>query len=171
MADGPKSDARFQNGTSEGAESGIIGWVTDLPGGDPVSTKRVPPGGDAEKGRIKQILTELLPEILPELLPKLLHGTVPEDPANVFLSESQVEARWGAKKGYCAELRAQGIGPKFVRLSPRMVRYRPPDLLKYENDRTFASNAEELVRANEPEEAPIEPAHRHKRSGKTAETV
>jgi hypothetical protein len=98
-------------------------------------------GDAAERERIKQLIVELLPE--------LLGAMAPADPSNVFLSESQVEERWGASKGYCAELRAQGNGPKFVRLSPRMVRYRLAVIAEYERNRTFASNAEELVERNE----------------------
>ena len=78
----------------------------------------------AERARIKQIIAELLPKILSELLPGLLLKLAPGDSAEIFLTESQVEDRWEAARGYCAELRRQGTGPPFVRLSPRCLRYR-----------------------------------------------
>lgn len=71
------------------------------------------------------------------------------DPRNTFLSDPELEARWGRKPGYCAELRAQGRGPKFTRLSPRVVRYRLDHVLEYEERNVFASNAEALVAADD----------------------
>ena len=70
------------------------------------------------------------------------------DPSNTFLSDTEVEVRWGRKSGYMVEQRAQGRGPKFVRLSPRVVRYRLADLLEYEQRNTFTSNAEAMAAAD-----------------------
>jgi hypothetical protein len=70
------------------------------------------------------------------------------DPHNTFLIDPEVEARWRRKDGYCSELRAQGRGPKFVRVSPRVVMYRLSDLLEYEASNTFSSNAEAMVNAD-----------------------
>jgi hypothetical protein len=72
------------------------------------------------------------------------------DPSNVFLTEKQVEQdRWGGKKGYLAELRGRGEGPEYVRLSPRMLRYRLSAVLDYEDTHTFTSTAAELVAQGE----------------------
>ena len=40
-----------------------------------------------------------------------------DDPKNTFFTDSQLEARWHRKRGYLAELRAGGKGPRFIRLS------------------------------------------------------
>jgi hypothetical protein len=71
------------------------------------------------------------------------------DPSNTFLSDTEVEIRWRRKSGYMVEQRARGGGPKFVRLSPRVVRYRLADLLEYEQRNTFSSNAEAMVAADD----------------------
>jgi hypothetical protein len=91
----------------------------------------------AERARIKQILAELLPEVLGAMS---LSGF-----SEALMTESQVEEHWGAASGYCAELRARGDGPEFIRLSPRCLRYRPNAVVAYERSNTFASNAAELV--------------------------
>jgi hypothetical protein len=67
------------------------------------------------------------------------------DPDNTFLSDAQLEARWGRKPGYCAELRSRGAGPKFVRLSPRVIRYRLSAVQEHEQTNTFRSTAELLA--------------------------
>jgi hypothetical protein len=74
----------------------------------------------------------------------------PADPTNVFLTESQLDERHHAKKGHSAEQRNQGKGPKFLRLSPRMIRYRLSDVLEFEAAHTFKSTAEELEAQNTP---------------------
>lgn len=63
------------------------------------------------------------------------------DPANTFLTEQELERRWGRKRGYCAEQRAQGRGPQFVRLSPRVVAYRVSDVVAFEQRHTYQSSA------------------------------
>ena len=75
------------------------------------------------------------------------------DPDNTFQSDADLDRRWNRKPGYAAELRAQGRGPRFVRLSPRVVRYRLSDVLEYERRQTFASNAEAMVAEGDPPEA------------------
>ena len=67
------------------------------------------------------------------------------DPTNTFFSDADLESRWGRKRGYCAELRAQGRGPRFTRLSPRVVRYRLDHVREYEESNTFQSNAEAMA--------------------------
>jgi len=71
------------------------------------------------------------------------------DPSNTFLSEPELDARWGKKPGYSAELRARGEGPPFTRLSARVFRYRLDRVQEYEERRTFASNAEMLAAADD----------------------
>ena len=76
------------------------------------------------------------------------------DPKNTFYSDAQLEARWGRKPGYLAELRAQGRGPRFTRLSPRVVRYSGDHVQEYEEANTFSSNAEAMAAADgDPPEA------------------
>jgi hypothetical protein len=67
------------------------------------------------------------------------------DPTDVFLTDADIEARWRRKPGYCAEQRAQGRGPKFVRLSPRVLVHRLSDVIEFEARNTFASPAEAMV--------------------------
>lgn len=67
------------------------------------------------------------------------------DPKNTFWTDSELEARWRRKPGYLSELRAQGRGPKFTRLSPRVVVYRGDHVEAYEEANTFGSNAEAIV--------------------------
>jgi hypothetical protein len=77
------------------------------------------------------------------------------DPFHTFLTDSEVEARWRRKRGYLAELRTQGRGPRFVRLSPRALVHRLSDIIEFEQSNTFDSNAAALVAAddNSPEAA------------------
>src|SRR6516164_1666854 len=63
------------------------------------------------------------------------------DPTESFLTDAQVEQRWNVVDGYMSELRAQGIGPPHVRLSPRIVRYKLGDILAFEQAQSFGSNA------------------------------
>jgi hypothetical protein len=77
------------------------------------------------------------------------------DPAEIYLSDAQVEQRWGAASGYMSELRAQGLGPPHVRLSPRIIRYRASDIVAYEQAQTFTSNAA-VLEAAKLESSPIE---------------
>ena len=70
------------------------------------------------------------------------------DPDETLLTDAQVEKRWHAKDGYMGELRAQGKGPKHIRLSPRIVRYHPRVIKAYEQSREFASNAEAEAAGN-----------------------
>jgi hypothetical protein len=71
-----------------------------------------------------------------------------------FLSDADLDSRWQRKHGYAAELRAKGRGPRHVRLSPRVVRYRLSDVIEYERRLTFSSNAEAMVASSgDPPEA------------------
>lgn len=77
-----------------------------------------------------------------------------DDPRNTFLTGPQLDDRWRRRPGYSVELRAQGKGPRFVRLSDRVLVYRLSDVIEYEERNTFASNAEELMAdGNSPEAA------------------
>ena len=44
-----------------------------------------------------------------------------------------------------AELRARGVGPPFVRLSARVIRYKYSDIIAFESANTFQSRAEVLA--------------------------
>jgi hypothetical protein len=65
---------------------------------------------------------------------------------DVFVSDSEVEKRWKVKAGYCQMPRGAGGGPKYYRLSPRVLRYKLGDIIEFENSREFASLADELAR-------------------------
>jgi hypothetical protein len=85
------------------------------------------------------------------------------DPGETFLTDSQVEQRWNVAPGYMSELRAQGVGPPHVRLSPRIIRYKQSAIGAYEQTQEFASNAAAIEAAKS--EAVIEaPAVRSARS-------
>ena len=43
--------------------------------------------------------------------------------------------------------RGKGIGPAFVRMGGRLVRYKGSELLKFADERTFSSTSEEAQRA------------------------
>jgi hypothetical protein len=60
-------------------------------------------------------------------------------------SDSDVEKRWDKKPGFMSDLRARGQGPHFLRLSARTVRYRPEDVIAYEEAQRFGSIAESMT--------------------------
>ena len=66
-------------------------------------------------------------------------------PTDTLWSDAQLEERWNRKRGYCAELRARGAGPRFIRLSPRVIRYKYSDIIEYEENHTYSSSAEALA--------------------------
>jgi hypothetical protein len=55
------------------------------------------------------------------------------------------DERWHTKPGYMSDLRRRGLGPRFLRLSTRVVRYRPEDVLAYEEQQGFHSIAASLA--------------------------
>jgi hypothetical protein len=67
-----------------------------------------------------------------------------QQPAPLW-SDSDLEKRWGKKPGFASDLRARGQGPHFLRLSARTVRYRPEDVLAYEQQQRFGSIAESMT--------------------------
>jgi hypothetical protein len=94
------------------------------------------------------LFTSQATPLLPRLKAVVVIGRqkwIAGSPRNTFLTEPQLDVRWGRKRGYCAELRAQGRGPRFTRLSPRVVRYRLDHVQEYEERNTFASNAEAMA--------------------------
>jgi hypothetical protein len=62
-----------------------------------------------------------------------------------LLDDRDLEKRWGKKSGFVSDLRSRGLGPVFLRLSPRTVRYRPEDVLAYEEAQRFGSIAESMT--------------------------
>jgi hypothetical protein len=69
-----------------------------------------------------------------------------------LLCDAEIEALWKRKPGYLAELRSQGKGPPFIKLSPRVIRYRPSAIREYEEQNTFVSNAMALAAEEDPSE-------------------
>jgi hypothetical protein len=63
--------------------------------------------------------------------------------------DAVVEARWNKKPGFMSDLRARGQGPLFLRLSARTVRYRPEDVIAYEEAQRFGSIAESMATSYE----------------------
>jgi hypothetical protein len=65
---------------------------------------------------------------------------VPEP--GVLWDDRYIERRWGKKSGFMSDLRARGQGPAHLRLSARVVRYHPQDVLAYEAQQRFQNAAE-----------------------------
>jgi hypothetical protein len=68
-------------------------------------------------------------------------GGVAWHEADVLLADKDVEARWGQKRGFMSDLRARGLGPPHLRLSPKVVRYTLADVLAYEEAQKFDNAA------------------------------
>jgi hypothetical protein len=66
-------------------------------------------------------------------------------PPATLWNDAHIEARWGKKSGFMSDLRARGQGPHFLRLSARTVRYRPEDVIAYEEAQRFATIAESMA--------------------------
>ena len=54
-----------------------------------------------------------------------------------LLTPEQLAIRWSTSRSYLANLRSQGTGCPYVKLS-RRVMYRSEDVLRYEKDRRVA---------------------------------
>jgi hypothetical protein len=67
------------------------------------------------------------------------------DTSNVLLSPAELAMRWGRTSEYLADLRAKGTGPRFIRLSERVIRYKLGEIVAYEEANAFASNAEAMA--------------------------
>jgi hypothetical protein len=67
------------------------------------------------------------------------------DLSNVLLAPADLAMRWGRTPEYLADLRAKGAGPRFVRLSERVIRYKLGDILAYEEANAFASTGEAMA--------------------------
>jgi hypothetical protein len=65
-----------------------------------------------------------------------------DKPFDVLWSDADVEKRWQKKPGYMSDLRAKGQGPSHLRLSAKVVRYRPEDVIAYEEAQRFQTAAE-----------------------------
>ena len=64
-----------------------------------------------------------------------------------YYSPSQAALAYDTTERTLECWRAKGIGPEYVRLGGRLVRYKGSALLKFADDRTFASTSEEASRA------------------------
>jgi hypothetical protein len=67
------------------------------------------------------------------------------DPSNALLSPAELATRWGRTSEYLADLRAKGAGPRFIRLSERVIRYKLGAIVAYEEANAFVSNAEAMA--------------------------
>jgi hypothetical protein len=67
------------------------------------------------------------------------------EPPEPLWDDPYIEKRWKKKPGFMSDLRKEGRGPRFLRLSPRTVRYRPPDVRAYEDQQEFQNTAESLA--------------------------
>jgi hypothetical protein len=77
--------------------------------------------------------------------PDLTEAIAVNNSPYVLLDDPAVEKRWGKKPGFMSDLRARGKGPRFLRLSARTVRYRPEDVLAYEEQQEFGSIAASMA--------------------------
>jgi predicted DNA-binding transcriptional regulator AlpA len=68
--------------------------------------------------------------------------TTDETTGNVLLTTEQAARIVGATRRLLEEYRRKGGGPKFVRLSPRMVRYRVEDLNEWITSNLKSSTAD-----------------------------
>jgi hypothetical protein len=66
-------------------------------------------------------------------------------PTTVLWGDRYIEERWDKKPGFMSDLRARGQGPAFLRLSARTIRYRPEDVLAYEEAQRFYNTAAGLA--------------------------
>lgn len=63
-----------------------------------------------------------------------------------YLDESAAAEYGGWSRRTLQRLRQEGGGPRYTRISPRILRYSVDDLDEYLKSRTFRHRAEELVR-------------------------
>jgi hypothetical protein len=73
--------------------------------------------------------------------------TVQPKLAETLLTPAQLQERWGLRAWSLAEMRRQGKGPPFIRMSDRRIRYRLSDVEKFEADRLRSSVAEVIAAA------------------------
>ena len=65
-----------------------------------------------------------------------------KDGDELLLKEGEVEQRFGIKVRSLRNWRHRGAGPRFVRLSPRMVRYRVSDIRAFIEARLARNTAD-----------------------------
>lgn len=65
-----------------------------------------------------------------------------------LLSTEQAAAWLGVSPRFLTDRRYKGGGPRFIRLSAKVVKYDPSDLRAWLNGRAFGSTAEEPRRAD-----------------------
>jgi hypothetical protein len=70
---------------------------------------------------------------------------VDDPPDDVLWDDRDIEKRWKKKPGFMGDLRNRGLGPEFMRLSPRTVRYRPKKVIAYEEQQQFQSIAASMA--------------------------
>lgn len=61
-----------------------------------------------------------------------------------LLSEEEAAKLLGMKKQTLANWRTNGVGPKFVKVGGRSIRYKLSELLAFIEDRTFNSTTEAM---------------------------
>jgi hypothetical protein len=59
--------------------------------------------------------------------------SIESDPQDVLLKERDLAERWGCHPNTLTNQRGTGRGVPFVRLGPRMIRYRLSDVLAWES--------------------------------------
>ena len=63
----------------------------------------------------------------------------------VLWDDHYIEDRWGKKRGFMSDMRARGQGPRFLRLSARTARYKPEDVIAYEDGQGFSNTAASMA--------------------------
>ena len=64
-----------------------------------------------------------------------------------FYSSALASQALGTTERTLESWRLKGVGPAFIRMGGRLVRYKGSALLKFADDRTFSSTSEEAARA------------------------
>lgn len=66
----------------------------------------------------------------------------------VFMSTKQLASHIGCAEVTVRSWRASGIGPQFIRVTPRQVRYRLEDVEKWLQERTIANTSQAIKTAS-----------------------
>ncbi len=74
---------------------------------------------------------------------------MPDNKSKTLLTTKQLADRWDLQETTLERWRRLGIGPRYIRLSHRCVRYEEEAAEEYEAERTFVSTSAETVAAGE----------------------
>jgi hypothetical protein len=75
-----------------------------------------------------------------------------KEPA-ILRDDRYLEQKWGKRRGYLSDLRARGMGPAFLRLGPRCLRYTDEDIEAYEQAQRMAPVTSDFTAPSAPPRA------------------